>query len=136
MPKFAWAIAAAVVVASTVAASASAHQTAVNNGVAVTMHVTPNDEPIAEAVSQILVPRVKARNAKFSWATCRCRLTIMDSSGATLFKSAVRPRTDFTFPEAAAYSLTFAGRVKNLKGNKLWRPFKVTFAIRAFAPEG
>ena len=81
------------------------------------------------------MPRVKARNGRFSWLTCRCRLTIMDSSGTTLFQGAVKPRTDFTFPESGAYSLTFAGRVRNLQGKKIWRPFKVSFAIRASEPE-
>ena len=54
MPKrFAWAAVAATVAAAViVAAPAHAHQTAVNNGVEVTIHVTANDEPIAGVVSR------------------------------------------------------------------------------------
>jgi hypothetical protein len=121
------------------------HQIASNNGVAVQTHVDPNDEPFAGQASTIWVVRVKGKGVVFSWKTCRCHLKVFDSSGAVLLDSpATAPKTPVTFPEAAAYGFTFSGRVMYLKkvksgtrvtSVKKWRPFKVTFAIRAAAPE-
>jgi hypothetical protein len=109
------------------------HQIVSNNGVAVQTHVDPNDEPIAGQATTIWVVRVKGKGVVFSWKTCRCHMKVFDSTGAVLLDSAVTaPRTPVTFPEPAAYGFTFSGRAKN--GTK-WRPFKVTFAIRAAAPE-
>jgi hypothetical protein len=109
------------------------HQIVSNNGVAVQTHVDPNDEPIAGQATTIWVVRVKGKGVVFSWKTCRCHLKVFDSSGAVLLDSdATAPKTPVTFPEPAAYGFTLSGRVKN---GKKWRPFKVTFAIRAAAPE-
>lgn len=121
-------------VALTVAvAPAWSHQIASNNGVAVQVHVDPNDEPIAGQATTIWVVRVKARNAVFAWKTCRCRLNVFDSSGTVLLNSiATTPRTPVTFPEGKAYGITFSGRVKR---TGIWRAFKVSYAIRASAPE-
>jgi hypothetical protein len=114
-------------------APAWSHQIASNNGVSVQVHVNPNDEPIAGEPTTVWVVRVKAKDAVFSWKTCRCRLTVFDSSGTVLLASAATvPKTPVTFPEPKAYGITFAGRVKR-KG--VWRTFKVTYAIRAGASE-
>jgi hypothetical protein len=121
-------VAPAVAIALIGASVASAHQTLVNNGVAVTLHVTPNDEPVAGEIAQVLVPKVKTRTGKFSWATCRCTIVISDSAKKVLLNSAAAPRTEFTFPEAAAYKIEIAGRV--LRKGK-WATFKVAFGIRA-----
>jgi hypothetical protein len=113
-------------------APAWSHQIASNNGVAVQVHVDPNDEPIASQATTVWVVRVKGRNVLFSWKTCRCRLLVFASDGAVLLDSAIKvPRTPVIFPEEKAYGITVSGRVKR-KG--IWRAFKVTFAIRAAAP--
>lgn len=115
------------------ASPAWAHQIASNNGVLVQVHVNPNDEPIAGEATTVWVVRVKPRNATFAWATCRCRMTVFDSSGVVLVNSIVTvPKTPVTFPEPKAYGITFTGRVKR-KG--VWRTFKVSYAIRAGAPD-
>lgn len=116
-------------------APAWGHQIASNNGTAVQVHVDPNDEPIAGVATTVWVVRVKPLKATFAWATCRCRLKVFDSSGAVLLDAAAKaPRTPVTFPEAKAYGITFSGRVKRTGTTKvLWRNFKVTYAIRAFA---
>lgn len=121
-----------------VVAPAWGHQIASNNGVAVQVHVDPNDEPIAKVPTTVWVVRVKplkALKATFTWATCRCRLKVFDSSGTVLLNAPARaPRTPVTFPEGKAYGITFTGRVKRT-GTTLWRNFKVTYAIRAFDPD-
>jgi hypothetical protein len=115
------------------AAPAWSHQIASNNGVSVQVHVNPNDEPIAGEPTTIWVVRVKGKDAIFSWKTCRCRMRVFDSTGTTIVDAAATvPKTPVTFPEAKAYGITFSGRVKR-KG--VWRPFKVTYAIRAAASE-
>lgn len=143
-PKWSCLVVAVAAVALVVGVSpAWSHQIASNNGVAVQTHVDPNDEPIVGQPSTIWVVRVKGKGVVFSWATCRCHLKVFDSSGAVLLDSAaIAPKTPVTFPEPAAYGFTFSGRVlasvKNAKTKKIvkrWRSFKVTFAIRAAAPE-
>ena len=123
------AVLAAVAVALVCAGGAYAHQIGTNNGVSVTVHVAPNDEPVAGEPAQILVPRIKTRTGRFSWVTCKCTLAVSDSSGKVLLSGPATPHTDFTFPEQAAYQIDFAGRV--LRKGK-WATFKVSFAIRAF----
>jgi hypothetical protein len=133
-PKLLHVAAAVGAVALTVAsAPAWSHQIASNNGVSVQVHVNPNDEPIAGEATTVWVVRVKALNAIFAWKTCRCRMTVFDSSGTVVLNSNVTvPKTPVTFPEAKAYGITFSGRVKR-KG--IWRTFKVSYAIRATALE-
>jgi hypothetical protein len=119
-----------------VVAPAWAHQIASNNGVSVQVHVNPNDEPIAGTPTTIWVVRVKNVKGKgtFSWATCRCQLKVFDSSGTVVQSGPARAaQTPVTFPEAKAYGITFSGRIKR---NGIWRTFKVSYAIRAAAPEG
>ena len=119
-----------------VVAPAWAHQIASNNGVSVQVHVNPNDEPIAGTPTTIWVVRVKNVKGKgtFSWATCRCQLKVFDSSGTVVQSGPAKTaQTAVTFPEAKAYGITFSGRIKR---NGIWRTFKVSYAIRAAAPEG
>ena len=119
-----------------VVAPAWGHQIASNNGVSVQVHVNPNDEPIAGVPTTIWVVRVKNVKGKgtFSWVTCRCQLKVFDSSGAVVQSGrATSARTAATFPEAKAYGITFSGRIKR---NGVWKTFKVSYAIRAAAPEG
>lgn len=115
------------------AGNAWGHQIASNNGVSVQVHVNPDDEPVAGVPTTIWVVRVKPLKGTFSWATCRCRMKVFDSSGTELLNTPTsKVRTPVTFPEAKAYGITFAGRVKR---NGLWRPFKVSYAIRAISSE-
>ncbi len=121
---------AALAVGLACAGAAQAHQTASNKGVSVTVHVTPNDEPLVGQTALILVPRVKpGKLGKFSWATCRCTLKVSDSALTVLRRGPALPRNEFVFPEAAAYRIDFAGRVRR-SGKWVW--FKVWFAIRAY----
>ena len=62
-------------------ATAPGHQTESNKGVSVTMHVTPDDEPVAGQESRIIVSKVKPSRGSFSWRDCACYLRISDSTG-------------------------------------------------------
>ena len=88
---------AAAMVAGTLAlatgvAPAWPHQIASSNKVTVQVHVDPNDEPIAGTPTTVWVVRVKALNAVLTWRTCRCRLSVFDSSGTVLHHRAWRIR--------------------------------------------
>jgi hypothetical protein len=110
------------------AATAAGHQTESSKGVSVTMHVTPDDEPIAGRSSEISITKVRPRRGRFSWRTCKCYLRITDSSGKVVLNRRARRSQRFTFPRATAYEIVFSGRVK--RGSRYVR-FRVDFAIRA-----
>ena len=108
--------------------SAPAHQTNSANGVSVTMHVTPDDEPLVGKSARILVTKVKPNRGRFSWSSCKCYLRITDSSGKVVLNRKASRRMRFTFPRATAYELLFSGRVK--RGGS-YKRFRVAFAVRA-----
>ena len=110
---------------------AGAHDRETNNGVTVTLHVDPDDDPIATQPATLVVEKVETK-AAFSWATCRCAWRISDSSGAVLFAGLAKPKTSFVFPASGAYQLSFSGRVKATKTR--WRTFRIDFAFRAEQP--
>ena len=121
----------ALVLALTGAGVAGAHQTAYDRGVAVTLHVSPNDEPVARQSATINVVRVKVPSkGRFSFGSCGCRLRVTDSSGAVLLSRSAGKHTRITFPRPAAYQIVFSGSYRS--GSKK-RPFRATFAIRADA---
>jgi hypothetical protein len=110
------------------AATAPGHQTESNKGVSVTMHVTPDDEPVAGQSSRVIVSKVKPNRGTFSWKSCRCYLRISDSTGNVVLNRKAKRTSRFTFPRATAYEIVFTGRVK--RGGSFKR-FRVDFAIRA-----
>jgi hypothetical protein len=109
-------------------AMAPGHQTEVSKGVSVTMHVTPEDEPISGRSSKILVTKVKPNRGRFTWSSCKCYLRISDSTGKVVLNRKAKRSMTFTFPRATAYELVFSGRVK--RGGSFKR-FRVDFAVRA-----
>jgi hypothetical protein len=110
------------------AASAPGHQTESNKGVSVTMHVTPDDEPVSGQSSRIIVSKVRPSRGSFSWRNCACYLRISDSTGNVVLNRKAKRTTRFTFPRATAYEIVFTGRVK--RGSRFKR-FRTSFAIRA-----
>jgi hypothetical protein len=108
--------------------SAAAHQILVNNRVSVTLHVAPNDEPVAGESATVRIVRIAPRVGKFTWRTCACTMKIFRPEGDVLLDEKAVPTIHFTFPEAGAYGITVAGRVRR---NHAWAKFKVTFGLRA-----
>jgi hypothetical protein len=108
--------------------TAPGHQTESNKGVSVTMHVTPDDEPVSGQSSRIIVSKVRPSKGSFSFKNCACYLRISDSTGNVVLNRKAKRTQTFTFPRATAYEIVFTGRVK--RGSK-YKRFRVKFAIRA-----
>ena len=127
--KTALAVAATATLALT--APALGHQTVTDRGVAVTLHVLPDDEPQAGQPATIVAVKVRPpRGGRFTFRSCICRVKVADASGHVLLSRRTGKRTTFTFPDAAAYEITYSGsyRAKNRKT----RRFSAAFALRAF----
>ena len=125
------ALAVAAVATLALTAPALGHETVTDRGVAVTLHVLPDDEPKAGQPSTIVVVKVRPpRGGRFTFRSCACRVKVADASGHVLLNRRTGKRTTFTFPDAAAYEITYSGsyRAKNRKT----RRFSAAFALRAF----
>jgi hypothetical protein len=83
------------------AAPALAHQTVSSNGATVTLHVAPDDAPVAGVASTISIVNVKVpKHATFRLS--RARLRVIDATGTTLLDRRAAKRVSFTFPRSAA----------------------------------
>jgi hypothetical protein len=120
-------------IALAMAAVASGHDRETNNGVSVTVHIDPDDSPVATQPATIVVERVETR-AKFRWLTCRCAWKITDSTGGVVYSNPAKARTSLVFPKPGAYTLSFSGRVK--VSTSRWRTFHINYAWRAESPPG
>ncbi len=124
------AVAVAVAGASAPALPALAHETVTDHGVAVTMHVLPDDEPQAGKPSTIVIVSAKPpKGGRFTFKACTCRIKVTTASGDVLVNRRTAKRTPFVFPDPAAYEITYAGTYR-AKGART-RRFSATFAIRA-----
>jgi len=111
------------------AAPAGAHQTVSDNGATVTVHVTPDDSPVAGQRSTINVVRVKVPS-RATFRLARARVKVADASGSVLLNRRAAKHIAFTFPKAAAYQIVVSGSYR--RGGKT-KKFTTTFAIRANA---
>jgi hypothetical protein len=125
-----WGVAAIAVTAGLItAAPAAAHQTAYSHGVAVTMHVSPDDAPVAGRSATVNIVSVNPPGRPgFSFRSGNPRLRITDSSGHVIRRGRAGRHTKVTFPRPGAYQLTFSGRYKRA-GKR--HSFAARFAIRA-----
>ena len=122
----------AVAATATLALSAPAlgHQTVTDRGVAVTLHVLPDDEPKAGMPATIVVVSVHPpKGGRFRFRACACRVKVTDASGHVLLDKRTGKRTTFTFPDQAAYEITYSGSYR-AKTHRT-RRFSTAFAIRA-----
>ena len=75
---------------------AFAHDRESNNGVTMTLHINPDDEPIATQPALLVIEKVETKSV-FSWKSCRCSMTISDSNDNVIRSGPVGARTVFTF---------------------------------------
>ena len=118
---------AALAIAPALTAPALGHQTVINRGVAVTLHILPDDEPKAGQPATIVAVKVSPpKRGRFAFKTCACRVKVTNASGRVLLDKRTGKRTKFTFPTAAAYEITYSGGYRAKGGKK--RTFSATFA--------
>jgi hypothetical protein len=121
---------ASAITALAVAVPALAHQTSVSRGVAVTVHVLPDDEPVAGQPATIVAVNVRPpRGGRFAFRTCTCRVRVRTAAGTVVLNRRTGKRTPFTFPQAGAYQITYSGTYRSKRGTT--RSFAAGFAIRA-----
>jgi hypothetical protein len=130
MKRFSIVVLATALACVVVVQCAFAHDRESNNGVTMTLHINPDDEPIATQPALLVIEKVETKSS-FSWKKCRCTMTISDSSGKVIRSGSVGAKTVFTFPVDGAYQIVYAGRVQQ-KGT--WRAFKISYAFRADPP--
>jgi hypothetical protein len=124
------AVAAAVTAAAALAVPALAHETVTDHGVAVTLHVLPDDQPQAGKPATITIVSVKPpKGATFTFKACTCAIKVTTAVGDVLLNRRTGKRTSFVFPDPAAYEITYSGTYR-AKGGKT-KHFGTTFAIRA-----
>jgi hypothetical protein len=112
-------------------APALGHETVTDRGVAVTLHILPDDEPQAGRPATIVAVKVRPpQGGRFSFTTCACRIRVADAAGHVLLSRRTGRRTTFTFPRAAAYEITYSGRYRAKTGRT--RTFSAAFAARAY----
>ena len=120
-------VVAGVIAALALAVPAIAHQTVSSNGATVTVHVAPDDAPVAGSPSSINIVSVKVpKGATFRLS--RARVKVTDAGGATLLNRHAARHVTFTFPKAGAYEITVSGSYRR---HGRTRRFATPFAIRA-----
>jgi len=130
VPKRPAAAAVAALAVLALSAPALGHQTVSDRGVAVTLHVLPDDEPVAGKPATIVAVKVKPpKGGRFTYKSCKCRVKVTSSSGRVLLSRRTGKRTTFTFPDAAAYEITYSGSYRTK--SKKTRKFAAVFGIRA-----
>lgn len=116
--------------ALTLSAPALGHQTVSDHGVAVTLHVMPDDEPVAGRPATIAVVKVKPpRGGRFRFGACTCRLKVATATRRVLLNRRAGKRTTFVFPYPAAYEITYSGGYRAKNGRT--KRFSAVFDIRA-----
>jgi hypothetical protein len=106
-----------------------AHQSDTSNGITVTMHIAPGDEPVAGQPATIVFISAKRRGWSLRRGSCGCRIRVTDSSGDTLLDRRTGAReTRLTFPRAGAYRVRISGRLKREGRTK---SFNASFTYRA-----
>jgi hypothetical protein len=124
------AVAVAAAAAMAPAVPALAHETVTDHGVAVTLHVLPDDEPRAGSPSTIVIVSAKPpQGGRFTFKRCACRMKVTTATGDVLLDRRTGKRTPFVFPAPAAYEITASGAYR-ARGGKT-RHFSATFALRA-----
>lgn len=112
----------------------SAHVTEKADGLAVTLHMEPGDNPIIGEPANLFL-NARDRSLKFNPENCNCNLLVTGGS-RTLLQSALTPaeaRSSYTFkvpivfPEKGVYKIDFYGEPK-IPG--AFEKFAVTFDLR------
>lgn len=114
---------------------ASAHVTKSDHGVNITMHINPDDDPIAGPQSMFLL-KIDDKNNNFNLNNCICTARILEN-GKEIFATPISTNNisaslydtifAFPFPEKNTYQVIIDG--KPITGED-FEPFSTTFDVR------
>jgi hypothetical protein len=116
-------------------AVASAHVTQTDGSISVTMHIEPDDDPIANQPAKFFF-EFQDTKSKFNTADCNCNVIIFQNdkklASLPLFKNTdtsdfVTPQFLYTFPGKAVYDIKLSGSSKVSGG---FQSFALDFAVR------
>lgn len=102
-----------------------AHVTTSDGSIRVTMHVSPDDDPVARQNSDIFFI-ISDDESKFSLYECECLVTISVKNKVYLSELLTSSSASITFPSKGIYKIELAGKPKN----KSFSDFYVTFDLR------
>ena len=115
--------------------AAIAHEVRTSQEVGGTIHIEPNDRPIAGRKSTIWVALTKRGGEIIPYAKCNCRMEVRSLSDRNI-RFTVRnslaiierylglPSLEVTFPQVGRYELKLSGSAKN---GQNFPPFELTF---------
>ena len=115
--------------------AAIAHEVRTSQEVGGTIHIEPNDRPIAGKKSTIWVALTKRGGEIIPYAKCNCRMEVRSLSDRNI-RFTVRnslaiierylglPSLEVTFPQVGRYELKLSGSAKN---GQDFPPFELTF---------
>lgn len=114
----------------------SAHTLKVSNDIGLTIHVSPDDDPVAGKDTDIFF-EIKDKNNKFNFDNCECKLSInkdgTEVNSQTLQTSGFESAgSRFNFPEIGVYQLNVTGKPTDGSFNE----FDVTFDLRVDRKDG
>lgn len=129
-----------------VVAPAIAHEVQIQNDVGATLHIEPNDIPLAGASTEVWFALTKAGGTIIPLNDCDCTLTLYDEAQSPIEEPSLSPVSaegfvdipgaTVMFPEVGAYELVLSGAPQ---GGTEFEPFElryeVTVAGRASASE-
>jgi hypothetical protein len=125
-----------VALAAITTASAIAHEVKTSNEVGGTIHIEPNDRPIAGKKSRIWIALTKRGGEIIPYEKCDCRLEVrsltnksikfaVPKSASILDRYLGLPSIEVTFPEVGRYELRLSG---SAKGDVDFPDFDLTFS--------
>ena len=115
--------------------AAIAHEVRTSQEVGGTIHIEPNDRPVAGKKSTIWVALTKRGGEIIPYAKCNCRMEVRSLSDRNI-RFTVRnslaiierylglPSLEVTFPQVGRYELKLSGSAKN---GQDFPPFELTF---------
>ena len=115
--------------------AAIAHEVRTSQEVGGTIHIEPNDRPVAGKKSTIWVALTKRGGEIIPYGTCNCRMEVrslsdrsirftVGNSLAIIERYLGLPSLEVTFPQVGRYELKLSGSAKN---GQDFPPFELTF---------
>jgi hypothetical protein len=133
--KFAVILSCVTLATVTTSAGAIAHEVRTSQDVGGTIHIEPNDRPVAGKKTTIWVALTKRGGEIIPYGTCNCRMEVrslsdrsirftVGNSLAIIERYLGFPSLQVTFPQVGRYELKLSGSAKN---GEDFPPFELTF---------